>query len=168
MTCLCKWSRLPEKNISVPKWFLGCLCQPSKFPFLEGCVLKKEILLQNDFWITYTGHQNFLFWKLSWELPSKKGNPIAKWFLGHLSQPSNFPFLEIFVGTTFLKRKYHSKMNFKSHMLPSKISFFGMWVPSNLMAYVINNFLKRQFCFSRQKKFSSFLTLLHNPSNFLF
>ena len=37
-----------------------------------------------------------------------------------------------------------------------------------LMDYVINNFLKRQFCFPGQKKFSSFLTLLHNPSKFPF
>ena len=37
-----------------------------------------------------------------------------------------------------------------------------------LMAYVIKYFLKRQFCFPRQKKFSSFLTLLHNPSKFPF
>ena len=65
-----------------------------------------------------------------------------------------------------------------------KCFLFGMWVPSNvsflecgshqisffgnLMAYIINNFLKRQFCFPREKKILSFLTCLHNPSKFPF
>ena len=85
-------------------------------------------------------------------------------------------------------------MNFGKLMSAIKISFFGMWVPSKLpkkeilfqngfwityaaikfsflvilMAYIINNFLKRQFCFPRAKKISSFLVCLHNPSKFPF
>jgi len=109
------------------------------------------------------------------------------------------------VGIFFLKRKFSSKMVFRSHILPSKISFLGMWVPSNflfwkffftmifrlhmpaikisffgmwvpseipkkeiLMAYVINNFLKRQLCFPRERKNFIILIHLHNPSKFPF
>jgi len=57
---------------------------------------KKEIAFQNDFWITYTSHQNFLFWKVfPFLVITKKGNLIPKWYLDHLYWPSKFTFLEM-------------------------------------------------------------------------
>jgi len=88
----------PSKNSFFGMWV------PSKLP-------KKEIVLQNHFWITYAAIKKFIFGDTG---------------------TIKFPFLVI------------------------------------LMDYVINNFLKRQFCFSRAKKYSSFLTCLHNPSKFPF
>src|SRR5258708_8539494 len=75
----------------------------------------------------------------------------------------NFPKKEILFQNDFW-RTFSAIKNFLFwNVGPIKFPFLAI-----LIAYVINNFLKRQFCFPREKKISPFLLLLHNPSKFPF
>jgi len=160
--CWCSWARSGQVrlgwvgfgNIDVPGlgyiwqcWYPLVKALSSVFSLLVGHVTwwwqgsklpKQENVFQNDFWDAYVSYQNFLFWNVGPIKITKKRNYIPKWFLDHIYCHQIFPFLGC-----------------GSH----QISVFLVI----LINYVINNFLKGQFCFSRENKLLSFLVCLHNP-----
>ena len=83
-------------------------------------------------------------------------------------------FFGIFRGNYLPKKEIRFQNEFWITYAPIKNFLFGDVGPIKfpflviLIAYVINNFLKRQFCFPRAKKFSSFLGAYVSHQNFLF
>ena len=144
-----------------------CLYKPSKFP-------KKEILFQSGFWATYVSHQNFLFWKFSWDIPSQCGS--------HASH-QNFLFWTN-VGPTavhtihqiFLFQNLHQMWVPQPPHHPIKISFFSRshdlkksFVGPKYAYISHQNFLFWKVTWPSQKPFwQSHMTCLHNPSKFPF